>query len=106
MYNRSSTMWNLIFNVMRNLPKSQKGRDVKVGLFWSAHQRFYRQMLMAAKVREGRVGLGSVGLGSGRTGGGAGDTLIRTGCGRQRLCWSPLMLALFFSYTLHQGLAA
>ncbi len=53
MYDRSAIMWSLIYNVMRALPKSQSKRDVKVGLFWSAHQRFYRQMLMAAKVRRG-----------------------------------------------------
>ena len=33
-----------------------KGRvrgNIKMALFWSAHQRFYRQMLMAAKVGGG-----------------------------------------------------
>ncbi|KAG2496515.1 hypothetical protein HYH03_005339 [Edaphochlamys debaryana] len=53
MYDRSCLMWSLVYNVLRALPraKNRQGRDIKGGLFWSAHQRFYRQMLMASKVK-------------------------------------------------------
>ena len=54
MYDRSCRLWGLLWNVMRQLPraaaKNRGGRDSKAALFWSAHQRFYRQMLIASKV--------------------------------------------------------
>ncbi|GFR48740.1 hypothetical protein Agub_g10698, partial [Astrephomene gubernaculifera] len=53
MYDRSCALWSLVYNVMRALPKTKNrsGRDMKASLFWGAHQRFYRQMLIASKVR-------------------------------------------------------
>ncbi|GIM01409.1 hypothetical protein Vretimale_6229 [Volvox reticuliferus] len=53
MYDRACAIWSLVHNVMRALPKAKnvRGRDVKSGLFWGAHQRFFRQMLIASKVR-------------------------------------------------------
>ncbi|GIL64960.1 hypothetical protein Vafri_18816 [Volvox africanus] len=53
MYDRACALWSLVHNVLRALPKAKnlRGRDVKSGLFWGAHQRFFRQMLIASKVR-------------------------------------------------------
>ncbi|GLC46902.1 hypothetical protein PLESTB_001282200 [Pleodorina starrii] len=53
MYDRSCSLWSLVYNVLRALPKAKnaRGRDMKASLFWGAHQRFYRQMLIASKVR-------------------------------------------------------
>ncbi|KXZ54936.1 hypothetical protein GPECTOR_3g106 [Gonium pectorale] len=52
MYDRSVHLWNLIFKVMSQLPKDKRWkRDVRQSLFFSSHQRFYRQMLMASKVK-------------------------------------------------------
>lgn len=62
MYDRSTLLWQLLFKVLTRLKAAEsqgggggggkgKARDLKGGLFWAAHQRFYRQMLMAAKVR-------------------------------------------------------
>ena len=52
MYDRSCALWSLVYNVLRALPKAKnsRGRDMKASLFWGAHQRFYRQMLIASKV--------------------------------------------------------
>lgn len=47
MYNRSCEVWHLLSSVLSVMPKL--GRKVK-SQFYSAQQRFYRQMLMAAKV--------------------------------------------------------
>lgn len=51
MYNRSTMLWSLLHNVLKHMPKKGRGRDARQGLFWSAHQRFYKCMLMASKVR-------------------------------------------------------
>lgn len=59
MYDRTTLFWRLLQNVMSLLPSSKKlphskagrGRDHRKSLFWVANQRFYRQMLLAAKVR-------------------------------------------------------
>ncbi|GFR48198.1 hypothetical protein Agub_g10015, partial [Astrephomene gubernaculifera] len=54
MYDRSCSLWALIYNVMRQVKPKSKGkgsRDKRASLFWGAHQRFYRQMLIASKVR-------------------------------------------------------
>ncbi|MEW5304646.1 MAG: hypothetical protein WDW36_007243 [Sanguina aurantia] len=57
MYDRSTQFWTLLFNILKKLPKDvvkgrdgKAGRDVKKSLIWAAHQRFYRQMLIASKV--------------------------------------------------------
>ena len=44
--------WRLLHEVLLLIPKSMEAkRDVKKSLFWSANQRFFRQMLMAGKVK-------------------------------------------------------
>ncbi|KAK9815308.1 hypothetical protein WJX72_001386 [[Myrmecia] bisecta] len=48
MYNRSTELWHMLLRILRELRLPRK----KWGLFFSAQQRFYRQMLMAAKVPE------------------------------------------------------
>jgi hypothetical protein len=48
MYERSAYFWTLLYQVMKVVGS---GRFWK-GQFWSAHQRFYRSMLMAAKVKK------------------------------------------------------
>lgn len=56
MYDRSTQFWTLLLNILKKLPVDGNGqmagprRDIKKGLFWGAHQRFYRQMLIASKV--------------------------------------------------------
>jgi len=51
MYDRSTFFWKLLQTVMSLLPKNaNKGRDHRPSLLWVANQRFYRQMLLAAKV--------------------------------------------------------
>ncbi len=47
MYDRSCDFWHLLSSILRAFPKP--GRKV-MAQFFSAQQRFYRQMLMAAKV--------------------------------------------------------
>ena len=47
MYDRSCEFWHLLSSILRAFPKP--GRKV-MAQFFSAQQRFYRQMLMAAKV--------------------------------------------------------
>jgi hypothetical protein len=47
MYDRAVDFWNIITEVLVKLqPANQRFWTV----FWGAHQRFFRQMLMAAKV--------------------------------------------------------
>ena len=48
MYNRSCQFWHLLYQILKAFPKPGKKT---MGLFYGAQQRFYRQMLMAAKVR-------------------------------------------------------
>lgn len=57
MYDRSTQFWTLLFNILKKLPVDGQApgtrgtrRDMKKSLFWAAHQRFYRQMLIASKV--------------------------------------------------------
>ena len=54
MYDRSTVFWQLLLSCARLLPplKAKGGArgNIRMALFWGAHQRFYRQMLMAAKV--------------------------------------------------------
>ena len=47
MYDRSCVFWHLLGSVLRQVSKPRK----TMPMYWSAQQRFYRQMLMAAKVR-------------------------------------------------------
>ena len=47
MYDRSCEFWHLLYSIVRILPNKPKRM---ASLFFSAQQRFYRQMLMAAKV--------------------------------------------------------
>jgi hypothetical protein len=56
MYDRAVDAWSLLAAVLRQLPRPGGGRDMKASLFWSAHQRFFRQMLIASKAgrRAGR----------------------------------------------------
>eukprot|EP00967_Tisochrysis_lutea_P068773 scaffold90207_cov22-Tisochrysis_lutea.AAC.1 len=54
LYDRSTQYWSLLLSVLNCLPKPMGGRDMRKGLFWAAHQRFYKGLLIAAKVR-GRV---------------------------------------------------
>ncbi len=50
LYDRACMIWNLLGNILAQLPGGRGGRDFRVSLFWSAHQRFYKCLLMAAKV--------------------------------------------------------
>ena len=50
MYDRSTLFWKLLQSVMDLLPPLPSGRDFRPSLIASANQRFYRQMLLAAKV--------------------------------------------------------
>uniref|UniRef100_A0A7S3QMH8 Strawberry notch AAA domain-containing protein n=1 Tax=Dunaliella tertiolecta TaxID=3047 RepID=A0A7S3QMH8_DUNTE len=51
LYDRSTQFWSLLLSVLRNLPRGENGgRDPRKGLFWAAHQRFYKGLLIAAKV--------------------------------------------------------
>ncbi len=56
MYDRSSDVWVLLLQLLVPLAAAMAGEQAKtvkqrlVALYWSAHQRFYRQMLMASKV--------------------------------------------------------
>ena len=45
-YDRSCMFWNLLWKVVAAHPKLKKLQ----GVFWSAHQRFFKQMLMGCKV--------------------------------------------------------
>lgn len=47
MYDRSCELWHLMFSIVSVMPQRPKRM---LSLFFSAQQRFYRQMLMAAKV--------------------------------------------------------
>lgn len=49
MYNRSANFWHLLHNIMSTMPARPKK---VISQYFSAQQRFYRQMLMAAKVSE------------------------------------------------------
>jgi hypothetical protein len=49
MYDRSTAVWHLLWRVAQVLP-SQRSARVTKAVFWASHQRFYRNMLMAAKV--------------------------------------------------------
>lgn len=56
MYDRSTQFWSLLLSVLKSLPPLKtggkgKGRDMRGGLYWAAHQRFYKGLLIAAKVR-------------------------------------------------------
>lgn len=46
MYNRATMFWMLLYRVMGTVRSTKKWR----GVFWSAHQRFFRSMLVAGKV--------------------------------------------------------
>ncbi len=46
MYDRSTKLWSLLYFVCQHVDMSR----IAWRLFWSAQLRFYRQMLMAAKV--------------------------------------------------------
>lgn len=51
MYDRAAEFWQLLYKVFVPLLAYEGKRKVKiVGQMWSTHQRFFRQMLMAAKV--------------------------------------------------------
>ena len=59
MYDRSCAFWSLLLRLLRpSMGKNSKAKDGRLqalgdrrlGLYWSAHQRFFRQMLMASKV--------------------------------------------------------
>uniref|UniRef100_A0A7S3VIP5 Strawberry notch AAA domain-containing protein n=1 Tax=Dunaliella tertiolecta TaxID=3047 RepID=A0A7S3VIP5_DUNTE len=50
LYDRSTQYWSLLLSVLNCLPKPMGGRDMRKGLFWAAHQRFYKGLLIAAKV--------------------------------------------------------
>ena len=47
MYDRSAEFWHLLTNILSTMPSKPKKSSSQ---FYSAQQRFYRQMLMAAKV--------------------------------------------------------
>eukprot|EP00879_Flechtneria_rotunda_P009637 GHRR01010084.1.p1 GENE.GHRR01010084.1~~GHRR01010084.1.p1 ORF type:complete len:1075 (+),score=467.79 GHRR01010084.1:930-4154(+) len=51
-YDRAAEFWQLLLQVMTPLLMYEDGRKRmrRVGQMWSSHQRFFRQMLMAAKV--------------------------------------------------------
>jgi len=49
MYERSARFWTLLYQVMLRVGGSNKYWK---GQFWGAHQRFYRSMLMASKVKK------------------------------------------------------
>jgi len=52
LYDRSTHFWSLLLSVLNCLPRAPgRGRDGRKGLFWAAHQRFYKGLLIAAKVR-------------------------------------------------------
>ncbi|KAL4451948.1 hypothetical protein ABPG75_007610 [Micractinium tetrahymenae] len=46
MYDRSTMLWTLLWKIVRCHPRMKKLQ----GVFWSANQRFFKQMLMASKV--------------------------------------------------------
>lgn len=52
MYDRAAEFWQLLYQVFTPLLayEDSKKRTKIVGQMWSSHQRFFRQMLMAAKV--------------------------------------------------------
>ena len=58
MYDRSSEFWQMLYNVFKmaekvraaDHQKMHKSAAVKWAQFWGAHQRFFRQMLLSAKV--------------------------------------------------------
>ena len=58
MYDRSSEFWQMLLNVFRvveaarsgDMQKVHKNAAMKWAQFWGAHQRFFRQMLLSAKV--------------------------------------------------------
>jgi len=52
MYARATEVWQLLFEVVRLTTGSMqnKRRNIVTKLFWSAHQRFFKLMLMASKV--------------------------------------------------------
>lgn len=55
LYDRSTQFWSLLLSVLNCLPQKGKGRDLRKGLFWAAHQRFYKGLLIAAKVRRFKI---------------------------------------------------
>ncbi|KAH7622457.1 putative Protein FORGETTER 1 [Nannochloris sp. 'desiccata'] len=48
MYERSTYFWTLLYQVMKHVATNKHWQ----GQFWGAHQRFYRSMLMASKVKK------------------------------------------------------
>lgn len=47
----AAQVWALLLRLLNQLPKSTKGkRDVRKSVFWASHQRFFKTMLIAAKV--------------------------------------------------------
>ena len=46
MYDRASSLWTLLWKIVECHPRLKKLQ----GVFWSANQRFWKQMLMACKV--------------------------------------------------------
>ena len=52
MYDRATRFWSLLLSVLEAMPFNGHGRDVRKGLFWSAHQRFFKGLLIASKVQD------------------------------------------------------
>ncbi|KAK3282320.1 hypothetical protein CYMTET_9945 [Cymbomonas tetramitiformis] len=51
MYDRATCFWSLLYRVFQSVERAKEGvLKVKFSHFWGAHLRFFRQMLMAAKV--------------------------------------------------------
>lgn len=50
MYDRAVEFWVMLYNILGKFTSSGKAMSRMWIQFWGAHQRFFRQMLMAAKV--------------------------------------------------------
>jgi hypothetical protein len=50
MYDRAVDFWNILTEVLMEMHPEKMCGNFR-GIFWAAHQRFFRQMLIAAKVR-------------------------------------------------------
>ena len=53
MYERACTFWHLLYKVVEPVVSGRSRAQ-----FWGAHQRFFKQMLMAVSGREGGEGRG------------------------------------------------
>ncbi|KAJ9534468.1 hypothetical protein QJQ45_016176, partial [Haematococcus lacustris] len=51
LYDRAAQFWTLLLKITEQLPKATGRRDLRKSLMWASHQRFFKGLLIASKVR-------------------------------------------------------